>query len=104
MSLNAGAAKRFKAIAAMSENRVIGNGAQIPWHLPEDFAWFKQMTTGQVVVIETEGKTLQLRHLSHDCHRLLNRAGQLIVDADDDPDYALAVDYSIKTGSIGAGH
>ncbi|WP_422365945.1 SulP family inorganic anion transporter [Pelagibius sp.] len=53
---------------------------------------------------EVLGKTLQLRHLSHDCHRLLNRAGQLIVDADDDPTYGLAVDYSVKTGSLGGGH
>lgn len=43
--------KPFQAIAAMSENRVIGRGNQIPWHLPEDFKWFKQMTTGQVVVM-----------------------------------------------------
>jgi len=43
--------KRFKAIAAMSENRVIGNGNQIPWHLPEDFKWFRQMTLGNVVVM-----------------------------------------------------
>ncbi len=41
----------FQAIAAMSENRVIGQGNKIPWHLPEDFKWFKQMTTGQVVVM-----------------------------------------------------
>jgi dihydrofolate reductase len=43
--------KHFKAIAAMSENRVIGNENKIPWHLPEDFKWFKKMTTGQVVVM-----------------------------------------------------
>lgn len=49
-------------------------------------------------------KTLQLRHLSHDCHKLLKRAGQLIVDADDDPAYEIAVDYSVKTGILGAGH
>jgi dihydrofolate reductase len=41
----------FKAIAAMSENRIIGHGNRIPWHLPEDFKWFKKMTTGQVVVM-----------------------------------------------------
>ena len=41
----------FKAIAAMSLNRVIGDGNRIPWHLPEDFKWFKQMTTGQVIVM-----------------------------------------------------
>jgi SulP family sulfate permease len=53
---------------------------------------------------EANGKTLALRHLTHDCHRLLNRAGQLMVDSDDDPDYGLAVDYSVKTGAFGGGH
>ncbi|MEI7731608.1 MAG: dihydrofolate reductase [Verrucomicrobiota bacterium] len=57
---------RFKAIAAMSLNRVIGRGNQIPWHLPEDFKWFKQMTTGQVLVMgrktfESIGKPLPNR-------------------------------------------
>jgi sulfate permease, SulP family len=51
---------------------------------------------------ETLGKTIQLRHLSPDCHRLLNRAGQLMVDSDDDPSYGIAVDYSIKTGIMGS--
>ncbi len=50
------------------------------------------------------GKDLQLRHLSRDCHHLLNRAGQLIVDSDDDPSYGVAVDYSVKTGILGVGH
>ena len=53
---------------------------------------------------EALGKTLQLRHLSRDCHRLLNRAGQLMVDSDDDPDYGLAANYSVRTGILGAGH
>lgn len=35
----------------MSLNRVIGVGNRIPWHLPEDFKWFKQMTTGHVLVM-----------------------------------------------------
>lgn len=52
---------------------------------------------------EAAGKTLMLRHLSRDCHKLLQKAGQLMVDSDDDPDYALAVDYSVRTGMLG-GH
>ncbi|UMA65433.1 SulP family inorganic anion transporter [Roseivivax marinus] len=52
---------------------------------------------------ETAGKRMQLRHLSRDCHRLLKKAGHLVVDADDDPEYGLAVDYGIRTGIIG-GH
>jgi len=41
----------LKAIAAMSLNRVIGNGGKIPWHLPEDFKWFKQITMGHVLMM-----------------------------------------------------
>lgn len=41
----------FKAIAAMSVNRVIGMGNRIPWHLPEDFKWFKRVTMGHVLVM-----------------------------------------------------
>ncbi|WP_413718190.1 SulP family inorganic anion transporter [Silicimonas sp. MF1-12-2] len=53
---------------------------------------------------EAAGKALQLRHLSRDCHTLLTKAGQLMVDSDDDPDYQLAVDYGVRTGQLGAGH
>ena len=52
---------------------------------------------------EAEGKRMQLRHLSRDCHRLLTKAGHLMIDSDDDPDYELAVNYSVKTGILG-GH
>jgi dihydrofolate reductase len=56
----------FKAIAAMSQNRVIGRENRIPWHLPEDFRWFKKMTTGQIVVMgrktfESIGRPLPYR-------------------------------------------
>ena len=58
--------KYYKAIAAMSLNRVIGAGNKIPWHLPEDFKWFKQTTMGNVVVMgrktfESLGKPLPNR-------------------------------------------
>ena len=49
-------------------------------------------------------KQLQLRHLSTDCHSLLRKAGQLVVDADDDPSYGLAVDYGVKPGVFGKTH
>ena len=53
----------FKAIAAMSENRVIGRGNEIPWYIPEDFKWFKETTMGHVLVMgrrtfESIGKAL----------------------------------------------
>lgn len=58
--------KPFKAIVAMSENRVIGRGSAIPWHLPEDFKWFKKTTTGHILVMgrktfESIGKPLPNR-------------------------------------------
>lgn len=43
--------KSFRAIAAMSLNRVIGRGNRIPWHLPEDFQWFKRTTMGHVLLM-----------------------------------------------------
>ena len=52
---------------------------------------------------EDAGKRIQLRHLSRDCHKVLNKAGHLMVDSDDDPDYELAVDYTVRTGILG-GH
>ena len=47
------------------------------------------------------GKKVKLRHLTRDCHKLLSKAGQLVVDSDDDPDYGIAVDYDIKLGIFG---
>ncbi|MEX0330854.1 MAG: dihydrofolate reductase [Puniceicoccaceae bacterium] len=41
----------WKAIAAMSENRVIGADNKIPWHLPEDFKWVKACTQGKAIAM-----------------------------------------------------
>ena len=49
-------------------------------------------------------KQIMLRHLSHDCQKLLSRSRQIIIDSDDDPDYGVAVDYSVKIGAMGGGH
>ena len=49
----------------------------------------------------TFGKKVKLRHLTRDCHKLLSRAGQLVVDSDDDPEYGVAVDYDVKLGIFG---
>ena len=50
------------------------------------------------------GKSIRLRHLTRDCHKLLNRAGQLMIDSDDDPKYEIAADYKVRTGVFGGGH
>ena len=65
----------FKAIAAMSLNRVIGAGNRLPWHLPEDFRWFKRMTTGQVIVMGRKTFESIGRPLPHRTTVVLTRAG-----------------------------
>jgi dihydrofolate reductase len=42
---------KISLIGAMGENRVIGAGGKIPWHLPADFAHFKAITTGHPVIM-----------------------------------------------------
>lgn len=38
-------------IAAVARNGVIGKDNALPWHLPEDLKHFKQLTTGQTVIM-----------------------------------------------------
>ena len=73
-----------------------------------DFAGSKVIDQSALKAIEdiadkynSFGKKVKLRHLTKDCHRLLSRAGQLVVDSDDDPDYGIAVDYDVKLGIFG---
>jgi dihydrofolate reductase len=39
------------AVAAMAANRVIGDRGRIPWHLPEDLRWFKELTMGGTLLM-----------------------------------------------------
>ena len=39
------------AIAAMARNRVIGKDGKIPWHISDEFRWFKKRTMGGVLVM-----------------------------------------------------
>ncbi len=39
------------AIAAVAHNGVIGNQGRMPWHLPEEFKWFKRATLGHAVLM-----------------------------------------------------
>ena len=38
-------------IAALDENMAIGRGGKLPWHLPDDLRWFKQLTLGKCVLM-----------------------------------------------------
>jgi len=38
-------------IAAMDKNGVIGKDNKLPWHIPEDFKWFKEKTMRKPVIM-----------------------------------------------------
>ena len=38
-------------IWAMGKNREIGKGIHLPWHIPEDFKYFKKTTLGKPVIM-----------------------------------------------------
>ncbi|MFA9559872.1 dihydrofolate reductase [Evansella sp. AB-rgal1] len=38
-------------IAAMGENRVIGKDGDMPWHIPNDLKYFKQVTSNHAVIM-----------------------------------------------------
>lgn len=40
-----------RAIAAVAENGVIGDGLSIPWHISEDFKHFKRTTSGGIIAM-----------------------------------------------------
>ncbi len=39
------------AVVAMTPARVIGRDGKLPWHLPEDLAFFKRTTSGHPIVM-----------------------------------------------------
>jgi len=42
---------KISLIVAMSENRVIGRGGALPWHLSADLRRFKQITMGHSIIM-----------------------------------------------------
>lgn len=38
-------------IAAMADNRVIGNEGDMPWHLPGELQYFKELTMGKPIIM-----------------------------------------------------
>lgn len=58
---------RHSLIVAMSENRVIGRGGQLPWHLSADLRRFRHLTMGHTIIMgrktfESIGKPLPGRN------------------------------------------
>ena len=54
---------KVSLVAAVAQNRVIGQGGRMPWHIPGELKIFRELTTGKVLVIgrkthESIGKVL----------------------------------------------
>jgi dihydrofolate reductase len=45
------ASPKLTLVAAVARNGVIGKDNRLPWHLPEDLAHFKALTTGNAVIM-----------------------------------------------------
>ncbi|MEN9945729.1 MAG: hypothetical protein RLZZ293_115 [Pseudomonadota bacterium] len=43
--------QKISLVVAMNKQRVIGVNNQLPWHLPEDLAYFKQVTLGKPIIM-----------------------------------------------------
>ena len=79
-------------LVAMAQNRVIGKDNQLPWHLPEDLAYFKRVTMGHPIVMgrktfESIGRVLPGRqnvivtrnpHFSHEGCLVLHSIEEII--------------------------
>ena len=57
----------FSLIVAESRNHVIGVNQNLPWHLPEDLKYFKELTIGKSIIMgrktfESIGKPLPKRN------------------------------------------
>ncbi len=42
---------KLAVIVAQAENRVIGINNRLPWHLPQDLKYFKQVTLGKPIIM-----------------------------------------------------
>jgi len=67
----------LRAIAAMSLNRAIGKDGKLPWHLPEDFKWFKKTTGGQAVLMGRKTFESLGRPLPNRRNLVVTRGGEM---------------------------
>ena len=62
-------------IAAVAENRVIGNKGEIPWYIPEDFKRFKRLTINHPIIMGRNTYESILKRLG----RPLNKRDNIVV-------------------------
>jgi dihydrofolate reductase len=63
----------FHAIAAMSETRVIADQGKLPWHLPDEYRWFKHKTIGGTLIMGRKTREAIGRALPRRTNLVLSR-------------------------------
>lgn len=91
-------------ITAFDNNQLIGQHQSLPWHLPEDLAYFKKVTTNQTIVMgrktyESIGRPLPNRKNIVISHSLPAKEGVTIIH---EPERLL--DYPEPLFIIGGSH
>ena len=71
---------RLSMIAAMGNDRVIGKGNKMPWHLPIDLQWFKKTTLGCPIIMGRMTYDSIGRPLPGRLNIILTRNEQLLID------------------------
>jgi dihydrofolate reductase len=90
-------------IAAMSKNRVIGKDNKLPWHMPDDLAYFFRTTRGRHIIMgrknfEANGQALPDRiNIVVTRQARYNAPGCIVVPGIDE-----ALDYARKNGETEA--
>lgn len=69
-------------IAAMAQNRVIGRDNQLPWHLPEDLKFFRQMTQKKILIMGRKTFESLPGHLPGRFHIVISRSEILSEESD----------------------
>lgn len=81
-------------IAAMAKNRVIGKDNKLPWHLPEDFRFFKKMTDGRIMIMGRKTFESLPGHLPNRHHIIVSRS-HFVAD-EGDVDFVSSIDEALK--------
>lgn len=89
-------------VVAMNQERVIGTNNTLPWHIPEDLAYFKQVTLGKPIIMgrktfESIGKALPQRknivisrqNLSYSDVEVFNSLSDAINSLRDEPEICI---------------
>lgn len=88
----------MKIIAAMSENRVIGQGDRMPWDVPEEYEQYLELIRGTTVIIgrrsyEIFGRDMTAAHVV-----VLSRSPQPVVGATVCQNLAQVLDAAMSYG------